>query len=143
MKKIIITEEEKNRILNMHVKGTKKNYLKEYDSYNDWGPGSKTYDRDMERATKSLQDLEKQKMEDEKNYHTPSYDPKTGRGWTPESLSDYVSKKYGVEVPEEKMDSVRSIREYLENLSQESSDDYEDDDDDDFYHGGEGSGGRW
>jgi hypothetical protein len=141
MKQFIITEEERSRILNMHVDSTKNQYLKEYDSYNDWGPGSETYDKDMERTTKSLQNLEKQKMEDEKNYHTPSYDPRTGRGWTPESLSDYVSNKYGVDVPEENMDSVRSIREYLENLSQESSD--FSDDEDDFYHGGEGPGGRW
>jgi hypothetical protein len=99
--------------------GDAKPLVNEDNSFGNWmsqGIGSATYDRDMGRVSDSLRDLEREKEEDRKNYWTPIYNTETGRGWTPESLSDYVLNKYGVEIPEEYMESTQSIREYLNSL---------------------------
>ena len=109
MKRIVrLTESDLARIV--------KRVIKEGDRFNDWasqGIGSANYDRDMEYLRKRREEDEIRKMEYEKNYGHPNYDPKTGSEWTPESLSNFIYDKYGLEIPEEYMDSVVSIKRFL------------------------------
>ena len=80
----------------------------------------------MEKLKADREEEEKRKQEDLKSYGTPIYDPQTGRGWTPETLTTYVKKKYDVDVPEEvysKSDpnkpwmAIKNIQDYLADLS--------------------------
>ena len=44
------------------------------------------------------------------------YELGTGKAWNVDSLSQWVLRKYDIEIPEEYMDSIRSIQKYVRSL---------------------------
>ena len=60
-----------------------------------------------------------------KNYEVPNYDTSTGGAWKPETLINYVKKKYNIDVPEEYKESdpnkpwmaIVKIKNYLADLA--------------------------
>ena len=75
-------------------------YIKEYNEYgrgpqgtNKFQMGHKDYDADMENAKKDLAQIDKRRNDPTQ---FSSYDPKTGRDWTPETLAVYIKDRYGV-----------------------------------------------
>jgi len=120
MKKFIITEEERSRILNMHVDSTKNQYLTENfeDSYT---------------AEKAMNEIDS---------YVNMVGCSEGKNRLLNDLSRMVDEAQK-ELSEEEFDK---LMDYVDGLEQEIHDtcsDEQEDDDDDFYHGGEGSGGRW
>jgi endonuclease III len=120
MKRIIITEEEKNRILNMHVKETKKNFLTENfeDSYT---------------AEEAMTEID-------------SYINMVGCSEGKSRLLNDLSRMVDEAQRELSEEEFNKLMDYVDGLEQEIHDTCSEDDsdeDDDFYHGGEGSGGRW
>jgi hypothetical protein len=92
--------------------------------------GHQDYEKDMERRRIEREKEEARRQESLRNYETPSYNPKTGRGWTPETLIDFVKEKYNVDVPEEYKESnperpwmaITKIKDYLASLAKGSKD---------------------
>ena len=87
--------------------------------------GHKDYDADWDKANKEFAEMEKRRNDPTQFC---SYDPKTGRGWTPENLAAYIKDRYGVEVPEEvyssydknrPWDGIEMISDYLHSLKGE------------------------
>jgi gas vesicle protein len=120
MKKFIITEEEKNRILNMHVKKTKNQYLTENfeDSYT---------------AEEAMNEIVS---------YVDSVGCSEGKNRLLQDVSRFVEEAQK-ELSEEEFEKFYSnIDKLMQEIDEYCSDDDEEDDDD-FYHGGEGSGGRW
>ena len=120
MKQFIITEEERSRILNMHIERTKNQYLTEdfEDSYTAEEAMNEvlSYVESMgcsEGKSRLLKDVNRFIEEAQK-----------------ELSEEEFEKFYG------------NIDELMQEIDEYCSDD-DDEDDDDFYHGGEGSGGRW
>lgn len=87
--------------------------------------GHKDYEKDMAKWNAELKAAEERREQAKKNYETPSYNTNTGGGWTPETLIDFVKKRYNVEVPEEYKESdsekpwmaIQKIKDYLANLA--------------------------
>lgn len=87
--------------------------------------GHKDYEKDMVKWNAELKAAEERREQAKKNYETPSYNTNTGGGWTPETLIDFVKKRYNVEVPEEYKESdpekpwmaIKKIKDYLANLA--------------------------
>jgi hypothetical protein len=87
--------------------------------------GHKDYEKDMVKWNAELKAAEERREQAKKNYETPSYNTNTGGGWTPETLIDFVKKRYNVEVPEEYKESdpkkpwmaIKKIEDYLANLA--------------------------
>jgi len=121
MKKFIITEEEKNRILNMHVERTKNQYLTE--NFEDEYTAEEAMDEVLsyvnmvgcsEGKNRLLQDVSR--------------------------MVDEAQK----ELSEEEFEKFHSnIDKLMQEIDEYCSDDDDYEYDDDFYHGGEGPGGRW
>jgi hypothetical protein len=119
MKQFIITEEERSRILNMHVDSTKNQYLTENfeDSYT---------------AEKAMNEIDS---------YVNMVGCSEGKNRLLNDLSRMVDEAQK-ELSEEEFDK---LMDYVDGLEQEIHDTCSDEqeDDDDFYHGGEGPGGRW
>jgi len=120
MKKFIITEEERSRILNMHVERTKTQYLSENfeDSYT---------------AEEAMTEID-------------SYINMVGCSEGKSRLLNDLSRMVDEAQRELSEEEFNKLMDYVDGLEQEIHDTCSEDDsdeDDDFYHGGEGSGGRW
>ena len=80
-----------------------KKVIKEESMNNDWmdapgTPGNINYLRDTERSSRD-RDIENE----ERKYHIPSYNPKTGGGWKPEAMKEYIFNKFGLEIPDDEI----------------------------------------
>ena len=59
-------------------------------------PGHIDYLRDEERRS-----VERDIENDERKSHIPSYNTKTGRGWKPNQIKEFVFDKFGLELPDD------------------------------------------
>ena len=116
MKRIVkLTESDLMRIVKRVVS---EQYPDDFNAWasRDFSPGSPTYERDMERHIKGRERDRQSAIEDRKNLVIPMYELGTGKAWNVDSLSQWVLRKYDIEIPEEYMDSIRSIQKYVRSL---------------------------
>ena len=116
MKRIVkLTESDLMRIVKRVVS---EQYPDDFNAWasRDFSPGSPTYEKDMERHIKGRERDRQSAIEDRKNLVIPMYELGTGKAWNVDSLSQWVLRKYNIEIPEEYMDSIRSIQKYVRSL---------------------------
>ena len=116
MKKTIrLTESDLIRIVKRVVS---EQYPDDFNAWasRDFSPGSPTYERDMETHIKGRERDRQRAIEDRKNLVIPMYELGTGKAWNVDSLSQWVLRKYNIEIPEEYMDNIHSIRKYVKSL---------------------------
>jgi len=90
MKKIIrLTESDLTRLV--------KKVIKESSWIDRPGtPGHIDYLRDAERNS-----ADRDRENEERKYHIPSYNPKTGGGWKPNQIKEFVFNKFELELPDD------------------------------------------
>jgi hypothetical protein len=116
MKKTIrLTESDLMRIVKRVINERYPDDLNAWAS-RDFSPGSPTYDRDMEEHRKGMERDRQSAIQDRKNLVIPMYELGTGKAWNVGSLSQWVLRKYDIEIPEEYMDNINSIRKYVRSL---------------------------
>ena len=59
-------------------------------------PGHIDYLRDAERNS-----ADRDRENEERKYHIPSYNPKTGGGWKPNQIKEFVFNKFELELPDD------------------------------------------
>ena len=116
MKRIVkLTESDLMRIVKRVVS---EQYPDDFNAWasRDFSPGSPTYEKDMETHIKGRERDRQSAIEDRKNLVIPMYELGTGKAWNVGSLSQWVLRKYDIEIPEEYMDSIHSIQKYVRSL---------------------------
>ena len=90
MKKIIrLTESDLARLV--------KKVIKESSWMDRPGtPGHIDYLRDAERNSE-----ERSRENEERKSHIPSYNPKTGGGWKPNQMKEFVFDRFGLDLPDD------------------------------------------
>ena len=100
MKKIIrLTERDLTRLVRRTIMEMDGRYSIGHANYQD----------DWDKHNEEMRQLA-----DERKYHVPDYNPRSGRGWNDETIREYVYETFGAELPDDFDYRIDDVSEWLE-----------------------------